>query len=55
MFEDAGFKASSFVPSYGMAETTLALSFAPEGQGLKTERLDLMALERDMVAKAPDG
>ncbi|MGB0852357.1 MAG: fatty acyl-AMP ligase [Pikeienuella sp.] len=55
VFADAGFKASSFVPSYGMAETTLALSFAPEGQGLRTERLDLMALERDMVAKAPTG
>lgn len=55
VFADAGFRATSFVPSYGMAETTLALSFAPEGQGLKTERLDLMALERDMIAIAPTG
>lgn len=50
-FADAGFSASAFTPSYGMAETTLALSFAPLGQGLKTARLDLHALERHMMAK----
>ncbi|MFV0473578.1 MAG: fatty acyl-AMP ligase, partial [Pikeienuella sp.] len=50
-FADAGFDPGAFTPSYGMAETTLALSFAPLGQGLKTARLDLDALEREMIAK----
>ncbi|MEL6793541.1 MAG: AMP-binding protein, partial [Pseudomonadota bacterium] len=50
-FAPAGFDPGSFRPSYGMAETTLALTFAPEGQGLKTERLDLAALEREMTAR----
>lgn len=50
-FAPAGFDESAFTPSYGMAETTLALSFAPLGQGLETLRLDLTALEREMVAR----
>jgi len=55
-FKDAKFDAGSFVPSYGMAETTLALSFAPLGQGLQTRRLDLAKLEREMIAApAADG
>lgn len=55
-FKDAKFDAGSFVPSYGMAETTLALSFAPLGQGLQTRRLDLAKLEREMIAApATDG
>lgn len=53
-FAGAGFRETSFVPSYGMAETTLALSFAPLGQGLKSERLSLDKLERDMVAAPAD-
>ena len=54
-FAPAGFDAGAFTPSYGMAETTLALSFAPLGQGLKTERLDLAALEREMEARPSTG
>ncbi len=50
-FAEAGFNPAAFTPSYGMAETTLALSFAPLGQGLRTERLALDALERDMIAR----
>ncbi|MEX2519572.1 MAG: AMP-binding protein, partial [Paracoccaceae bacterium] len=50
-FAGAGFDPAAFTPSYGMAETTLALSFAPLGQGLKTARLDLDALERRMIAQ----
>jgi fatty-acyl-CoA synthase len=34
----AGFDARAFVPSYGMAEATLALTFMPLGEGLKTDR-----------------
>ncbi|MEO0361713.1 MAG: AMP-binding protein, partial [Pseudomonadota bacterium] len=54
-FGPAGFDPNAFTPSYGMAETTLALSFAPLRQGLRTERLDLGALERDMTARPPAG
>ncbi len=50
-FAPAGFAEGAFTPSYGMAETTLALSFSPLGQGLRTERLSLDALEREMVAR----
>ena len=54
-FSPAGFDPAAFTPSYGMAETTVALSFAPDGQGLKTERLDLSALERELAARPAKG
>ncbi|WP_235919146.1 fatty acyl-AMP ligase [Aureimonas psammosilenae] len=55
-FASAGFGHDRFVPSYGMAETTLALSFAPLGQPLRTENLDSRALETQgrAVAALPD-
>jgi fatty-acyl-CoA synthase len=34
----AGFDPRSFVPSYGMAESTLAITFMPRREGLKTDR-----------------
>jgi fatty-acyl-CoA synthase len=49
-FASAGFSPSAFVASYGMAEATLALSFAPLGRGLETENLDIDRLEDDQVA-----
>lgn len=49
-FAPNGFKASAFVPSYGMAETALALSFAPLGQGIRFDTLDSQALESRNVA-----
>lgn len=49
-FAPNGFKASAFVPSYGMAETALALSFAPLGQGIRYDTLDSQALESRNVA-----
>lgn len=52
-FAPAGFRASSFVPSYGMAEATLAISFAPLGAGARTDAVDLDRLERDGQAAAP--
>ncbi len=52
-FAPAGFRRDSFVPSYGMAEATLALSFAPLDRGMRTDRADLDRLERDGVAAAP--
>jgi fatty-acyl-CoA synthase len=36
-FADAGFKASAFLPSYGLAEATLAVSIMPPGEGIKVE------------------
>ena len=46
-FAPRGFSASAFVPSYGMAETALALSFAPIGQGIRADHLDIDVLERE--------
>ena len=34
----AGFDPAAFLPSYGMAEATLAITFAPLRQGLQTDR-----------------
>ncbi len=36
----AGFKASSFLACYGMAECSLAISFAPIAGGVETDRID---------------
>jgi fatty-acyl-CoA synthase len=43
----AGFSAGAFVPSYGMAEATLALSMAPLNQGLRFDTVDVDRMERD--------
>ncbi|MFU8877291.1 MAG: fatty acyl-AMP ligase [Wenzhouxiangellaceae bacterium] len=48
--ETANFSASAFLPCYGMAECSLAVSFAPLGQGLEVDRLDAEALARDRRA-----
>ncbi|MDP3859126.1 MAG: fatty acyl-AMP ligase [Stagnimonas sp.] len=50
-FAPRGFSASAFVPSYGMAETALALSFAPIGQGIRADCLDIDVLEREHRAE----
>lgn len=39
-FEPAGFRSSALLPSYGLAESTLAVSFAPVGKGLVVDRVD---------------
>ncbi|MDB5710665.1 MAG: acyl-CoA synthetase [Sphingomonas bacterium] len=39
-FADAGFKASSFLPSYGLAEATLAVSIMPPGEGIRVELVE---------------
>jgi fatty-acyl-CoA synthase len=36
-FADAGFNAKSFLPSYGLAEATLAVSIMPPGEGIVVE------------------
>ncbi|HEX8383677.1 MAG TPA: fatty acyl-AMP ligase [Sphingomonas sp.] len=39
-FADAGFKASAFLPSYGLAEATLAVSIMPPGEGIRMELVE---------------
>ncbi len=39
-FADAGFKATSFLPSYGLAEATLAVSIMPPGEGIIVELVE---------------
>ena len=39
-FADAGFKASAFLPSYGLAEATLAVSIMPPGEGIRVELVE---------------
>jgi fatty-acyl-CoA synthase len=46
-FAERGFGEEVFVPCYGMAEATLALSFTPPGQGAKQDVIDGMILERE--------
>lgn len=46
LFGPMGFPEQSFTPSYGLAETTLAATFAPLGQGLKMDTIDMDRYER---------
>jgi fatty-acyl-CoA synthase len=43
-FEAKGFKRSIFIPSYGMAEVCLAITFSPHGTGVRTDTIDRAAL-----------
>jgi fatty-acyl-CoA synthase len=42
----AGFDPKSFLPSYGMAEATLAITFAPHGTGFTTDVIEKKTLEK---------
>lgn len=39
-FADAGFKASAFTPSYGLAEAVLAVTVMPPGEGIRVELVE---------------
>ncbi len=39
-FAEAGFKASAFLPSYGLAEATLAVSIMPPTEGIRVELVE---------------
>ena len=39
-FADAGFKASAFTPSYGLAEATLAVTVMPPEEGIRVELVE---------------
>jgi fatty-acyl-CoA synthase len=49
-FDAAGFKASAFCPSYGLAEATLAVSLMPPGEGIRLELVE----ENELSGCAPD-
>jgi fatty-acyl-CoA synthase len=46
-FAPAGFKASSFLPSYGLAEATLAVTIMPPGEGIMVELVEETVLSGD--------
>ena len=50
-FAPAGFDPAAFVPSYGMAEATLGLTFAPLGRGCRSVSVDLARLDRGEVVR----
>ena len=52
-FASCGFGAEAFLPSYGMAEATLAITFAPIDRGIETDTIDLDRLEQDGIAEPP--
>lgn len=52
-FAPYGFDRQALVASYGMAEATLAVSFAPLGRGLLTDRVDVDLLEHGGHAAQP--
>ena len=53
-FAPAGFKASAFLPSYGLAEVTLAASVMPPGEGIVIDLVDERLLAGEGHAEAPD-
>lgn len=51
-FAPYGFRPGTFVPSYGLAESTLAVSFAPLGRGFEVDRVDLDRVAEEVAAPA---
>src|SRR5579883_2779450 len=49
-FEPKGFNRSAFIPSYGMAEVCLAITFSPGGKGMHTDTVDRAALAEEQRA-----
>lgn len=39
-FAEAGFQATAFLPSYGLAEATLAVTLMPPGEGIRVELVE---------------
>ncbi len=54
-FRGCGFRKEAFVPSYGMAEATLGITFAPLDRGIEVDRVDLGRLRREGRATPTDG
>ena len=54
-FAEAGFCASAFLPSYGLAEATLAVTIMPPGEGIRVELVEeerLSGTPRDLSRPA---
>jgi fatty-acyl-CoA synthase len=49
-FQTCGFKKEAFVASYGMAEATLGITFAPLDRGIELDNIDLDLLEQEARA-----
>ena len=47
-FAEAGFKPSAFLPSYGLAESTLAVTLMPVGEGIVVELVEETELSGDV-------
>jgi len=47
-FARAGFRASAFLPSYGLAEATLAVSIMPPGEGIIVDLVEETRLSGDL-------
>ena len=55
VFSEAGFSASSFMPSYGLAESTLCVTLMPPGEGIHVELVEeerLSGCPRDLARPA---
>ena len=50
-FEPRGFKRSAFIPSYGMAEVCLAITFSKGGTGVRTDMVDRVVLSEAQRAQ----
>ena len=51
-FATAGFDPKALLPSYGLAESTLAVTFHPSGESLTSERVDAPSLRRGLAENA---
>jgi len=51
----AGFRPEAFLPSYGMAETTLAISFIDAGKPIRVDAIDRHALKTEARAVPAKG
>jgi fatty-acyl-CoA synthase len=51
-FAEAGFQASAFCPSYGLAEATLAVSLMPPGEGIRLELVEENELSGGVLEQA---
>ncbi|MDH6137172.1 fatty-acyl-CoA synthase [Kitasatospora sp. MAA4] len=54
-FAPAGLRPEAVLPCYGLAESTLAVTFPPGGRPLTVDRIDAEALARGSAVPAPDG
>ncbi|MEM6962220.1 MAG: AMP-binding protein, partial [Myxococcota bacterium] len=53
--EPAGFRQTAFLPSYGMAESTLAISFHDVAKAITVDNVDAEAMQRGQALPAEPG